>query len=410
MKGSFTALCLTALLGAAGAASATTAVLDFGDPSKTSNVTVVANADGKTTEVTEGGVKAVQTSGTDGTPGYLYLNVKDDLFKDSKALWARVDYFDQGTDTFTVEYDTEADPVMAASPTRKKFDTRVWTSQVFKLLDFQLQGRQEGGSDIRINDQGDGPEIISKVTVTDEDPDKFHFPKVDAAKPITIDGKKSEGEWAGAFSVTLDRPDQDVVNAFISKEDFSGTYSYKWSEQGLYILGEVTDATPRLNDAPGPNYWNGDGIEQFIGLDQSNPSRTTFNLDTDFQVVISMGDPAKGGPGPSWAVWHGSGSDPAPEDKGTIPASNVAVVNTDTGYTFELLLPWTLLKADAKVTEGQEIGWYMFANNSRSIGPSNQDMAMTPFKRPNPSTNPSVWATAVLEPAKTVETPPAAGN
>jgi hypothetical protein len=403
MKGSITAVCLSLLLGVAGAAGAATATLDLTDPTKTTNVTLVANDDGKTTEVTEGGIKAVQTSGADdGTYGYLYLNVKDDLFKDSKALWVRVDYFDQGTDTFQVEYDTEADPVQRV-PTnpRLKADTRVWTSYTVKLIDFQLQGRQDGGSDVRISDEGDGPEIIRQVIVTDEDPDKIHFPKVDPANPITIDAVKKAGEWDNALSFTLDRADQDVVNAFISKEDFSGVYSYKWDDKGMYVLGEVTDATPRLNDAPAPSYWNGDGLELFIGLDQTDPNRTTYQEGTDFHVFIGMGET------PAWANQY---LGVPGEDRGPVPAENLAIVNTDTGYMFELFLPWTFLNETAKVVDGQEIAWYMFANNSRDIGPSQQQMAMVPFKRNGPSGNPSRWATAVLEPAKVVETPPAAGQ
>jgi hypothetical protein len=407
MKGSITALCLALLVSTAGAASAATAVADFSDPTKTSNVTLVANADGKTTEVTEGGTKAVQTGGTaDGTVGYLYLNVQDDLFKDSKALWVRVDYFDQGTDTWHVEYDTEDDPhARVASAARRKFDTRVWTSHTVKLLNFQLQGRQAGGSDIAITDEGDGPEIIRQVIISDEDPDTIRFPKVDPAKPITINGVKAEGEWDGALRFVLDRADQDVTNNFESKEDFSGTYSYKWDEKGMYVLGEVTDATPRLNDAPHDgrvgDYWAGDGFELFIGLDQSDPNRTTYQEGTDFHIFVGTGEV------PGWANQYFGVSS---EDRGPVPAENIAIVNTDTGYMFEFFMPWTFLHADAKVTDGQMIAWYMFANNSRVIGPSNQNMAMTPFKRNGPSGNPSRWATAVLEPARVVENPPAAGN
>jgi hypothetical protein len=79
-------------------------------------------------------------------------------------------------------------------------------------------------------------------------------------------------------------------------------------------------------------------------------------------------------------------------------------VNTDNpkGYKFEFFMPWqTLLGAESntsfKVTPGQKIGWFMFANNSREL-PSNQDVAMDPAKRTGPSGNPSKWVTTVLEP------------
>src|SRR5207249_9008440 len=122
---------------------------------------------------------------------------KDALFDKSKAVWVRVEYIDKCSDTFQVEYDTDADPVAVANPIRQKFDSKALAQQTFKLIDFSLKGRQDGKSDLRIDDNGDGPEIITRVTVTDEDPDLVHFPKNNPAKPIAIDGKKSEGEWDG---------------------------------------------------------------------------------------------------------------------------------------------------------------------------------------------------------------------
>src|SRR4029077_18828620 len=101
---------------------------------------------------------------------------------------------------------------------------------------------------------------------------------------------------------------------------------------------------------------------------------------TDFQVLIGLGDKALGGPGPSWGILHGT-SGLAPEDRGRIPPQNLAIVNTESpkGYRFELFLPWTFLKPDASVTPGQEIGWDMFGDNSRVIGPSQQQVALSPF-------------------------------
>src|SRR5688572_11090946 len=112
MKGFVTALSLAALLGVAGSAGAVTSVIDFNDASKTKDVKAL----GTTTTVREADIGAVKTSGTDGTEGFLALDVTNDLFKDSKALWVRVDYFDQGTDSFQLEYDTADDPVAVANP------------------------------------------------------------------------------------------------------------------------------------------------------------------------------------------------------------------------------------------------------------------------------------------------------
>jgi hypothetical protein len=396
MKGYLSTLSLALLLGVAGAASATTAVLDLGDPTKSTDAKLVANADGKVTDVKEGTIAAVQTSGTDGTNGYLYIDVKNDLFKAGKPLFVRVDYLDKGTDTLQLEYDNDSDANTVARPVLYKYDTKAWTSQSFKIIDANLQGRQTGGSDLRINDNGDGPEVIRKVTVTDVDPDTVQFPKNDPAKPIVIDGKKSDGEWDGAYSITMDKAEFDVIrpSKFKSKEDFSGTYSFKWDDQGIYVLGEVNDATPRLNDADGSAAWNGDGIELFISLDWSDPSHTSYIDGSDFHIFLGMGAT------PKWGNEHAGGTD----DLGDIPAKNGAVVNTDKGYMFEVLVPWAIMNKDFKPKEGQNIGFYMFANNS-TVTPSSQEIAMAPWKRNGPSGNPSRWATAVLSPSLKVENP-----
>jgi hypothetical protein len=80
-------------------------------------------------------------------------------------------------------------------------------------------------------------------------------------------------------------------------------------------------------------------------------------------------------------------------------------VNTDKGYNFELAVPWAKLNKDFKVTPGQQIGFYMFANNS-TVTPSAQEIALTPYKRNGPSGNPSRWATAILSTDLTAPAPP----
>jgi hypothetical protein len=170
MKGYVTALGLSLLLGAGGAAHAADAVVDFSDSTKNLNTTVVKNADGAVTEVKEGTVTAVKTSGADGTPGYLYVDVKDALFTAGKPLYIQVEYLDRGTDTWQLEYGTTDDPVALAQPVVQKNDTGAWKTITFKQVDADLQGGQDGKSDIRINDNGDGAEIIRRIIASDIDP------------------------------------------------------------------------------------------------------------------------------------------------------------------------------------------------------------------------------------------------
>jgi hypothetical protein len=384
-------------------AEAKTVSIDFTGPSPVSQgLTLVSNdqtRDGAATIGQRGGMNVALTGNSD-TNHYLYLGI-DPAFKQGlKSVWLTVEYFDQGTDGFQVQYDANSDAHAATKdpPSRVKFDTKQFVHQTWHLTDFKLAGSEEGGADLRIDDMTDGAEAIAKVTISDVDPDFVHFPY--AVNKITIDGKADPAEWDGAYTVTLDKAIYDAANGanWGGPSDFSGTYSFKWDESGLYLLGQVIDATPRLNDTGGQGngqYWNGDGMEQFIGLDDSNPEITDGMLDgTDFKVMISLGTT------PRWAVADRGvffdGNDPT--DLGDIK-SNIAIVNTDNpkGYVFEMRIPWNIHRSADTVTAGQRIRWHMYANNSREL-PSNQDVAMSPSGRSNLNRVMASWYRAMLDP------------
>jgi hypothetical protein len=415
MKGYTTALGLSLLLGATGAASATTVTLDFNDTkNSTANTQLLASGpNGAVTNLNIGGRNAVQTGGT-GDNQYLYVALPKGAFANSKAVWAVIDYYDQGTDAFATHFtDPDGNDVQAEANllATTKHDTKAWTTYSIQLTGFGFNEAGPGGADVWIDDQADGPEIIDKIIVTDEDPSLTHFPHVDPDHPIKIDGTITPGEWDGAYTVTLNQASQDAVNNYPGADKFSGIYYYKWDETGLYVRGDVTDTTPRLNDTGSygpPNYWSGDGFEEFLALDWSDPSHTTYNAGTDFHVFIGLGDSANGSLPPSWAIQSAGGV----LDLAAVPATNLAITNTTTpvGYQFEFFLPWqTLLAAESntttKIVAGQKIGFFMFANNSNEL-PSNQDNALDPVKRTGPSGNPSKWVTTVLEP---FQAPPTAG-
>jgi hypothetical protein len=390
-------------------AHAVTAVIDFNDTQNTANVQLITNGPhGQVTNLTIGGRNAVETGGTS-VNRYLYMALPTGLFATSKAVWAVVDYYDQGADTFSVDYRGKGGNTTAgeAPPYVTKHDTKAWTRYSIQLTRFNFTEIGPGGADLWIDDRADGPEIIDKITVTDEDPDLTHWPHVDPAHPIKIDGVISPGEWDGAYTVTLNTAAQDALAGvdWGGPQDFSGTYYYKWDESGLYVRGDVTDATPRLNNQTGDQAYTGDGFEEYLALDWSDPTRTSFLPGTDFHVFIGLGHT------PMWGFASGHQY----FNWGAIPLDNLAIKNTTkpVGYQFEFYQPWQKLLDAEKNTKtviqaGQQIGWDMFANNSKEL-PSNQDVAMSPFKRTNPSDDRSIWATVVLEPGLTVTNSPNAG-
>jgi hypothetical protein len=381
-------------LAACGNANAKQVVIDFtGATPVSTGITQVNNSagsDGVTQTEKKGTTNVAATGGTD-QARYMYLAL-DPAFKQGlKSVWITVEYFDEGKGGFRVQYDGQDDAYQTASdpPIGLNFDTQVIQKQTWHLVNFKLSGGQQGGADIRLDDRAgddkDGPLYVAKVTVSDTDPDFSPIPY--AVTKIVVDGKIDGAEWENAYKATVDRPQHDAFQAgtsWKSPEDFSGTYSIKWDENALYILGQVKDATPRMNDKEAPEHWNGDGAEFAIALDDSDPERTSI-IETDFKVTIGVGQT------PGWTLRH-EGSD---MDIGAV-GNNLAITDTTDGYLFELQIPWSILN-NAKVAPNQRIAWSMFANNSRKL-PSEQQMALNPFGRTDTNRNVSGWARAVLLP------------
>jgi hypothetical protein len=138
--------------------------------------------DGDASFVNMAGREAFQT-GPDQDPfpdWYLYGNVDDSfLIGDGSTptqVWLQVDYLDQGTDKFTLEYDStdvNGGPASGAytpigSPPLPvtKTNSGQWKSKIYVLPNANFANRQNGGSDFRINDLGDGDEVISRVIVS----------------------------------------------------------------------------------------------------------------------------------------------------------------------------------------------------------------------------------------------------
>jgi hypothetical protein len=360
----------------AGIARATTAVIDFNTTSNTSNATVITNGpNGTVTHLNVGGRNAVQTGGTVDNE-FLYVALPKDLFAHSTSAWAVVEYYDQGTGAFQLHFDSNGTDTAAEANPVAKHDTKAWTTHTFKLAHFGFTQAGPGGADIWLDDTATDPLIVDKITVTDQDPDVTHWPHVDPAHPIKIDGVISPGEWDAAYTVTLNTAAQDALAGanWGGPQDFSGTYYYKWDESGLYVRGDVTDATPRLNDQAGDQAWNGDGFEEFLSLDWSDPTHTTYLDGTDFHVFIGLGDT------PMWGIEHAPNS--STDDKGAIPAQNLAIKNTDNpkGYQFEFYLPWQFLLSDDNQDHGRAADRLVYVrqqlHSDRSLPAAGGDVAL----------------------------------
>ncbi len=127
-----------------------------GESVKSGNGNVLASADGN-----------------DVVDFYLQFQVDDDLLFEAQPtsrVQIEVEYFDEGTDTFGLQYDALGGGVYGDGTFRDtgaviKTDTGTFQTAVFPLCDAYFANR-DNGADFRIADGNDGAEIIRRVVVT----------------------------------------------------------------------------------------------------------------------------------------------------------------------------------------------------------------------------------------------------
>ena len=391
----------------------------LGETNKESGITLVEPEGGATTVVTKGGSQARSTQPPAGKTGGYMCFVVDKAFAFEGSvpdLYVTVEYFDEGTDQFRLEYDAvgeaDTDIVRAAEggAAFAKYDSKKWLQHTFHLTDVFFGKRQPGGADFRIFDmtfnpdtgeiaEGEGPEAIRKITISKVAPIAWHIKYTDT--PVVIDGKLDDAAWQEAMVFRIDQAWQDVIRPtkWTGPDDFSADARFAWDKDYLYVSYDCVDNVPRCNNDGPPNLlWQGDGNEVYFGFDQSNPGRTSYITGQDFQFIMSAG------PNPTWAVYSMGGVVQNVED-GTLldPKGNLVVVDKPNGYLLEARIPWSaFLDAEGKPhtapAPGQLVGFNVFANDGDNPDGPAQEKAMSFTGRPGAWGNPSAWATVQLDP------------
>jgi hypothetical protein len=122
-----------------------------------------------------------------------------------------------------------------------------------------------------------------------------------------------------------------------------------WDDKNLYLLANITDATPMKNDYKGGMIWSGDGIELFIGHeDLDKGGKLLFG---DRQVLLS------GGKAEGQYQWYVANA-PKQYDCKMHVAANV----DGKGYTLEAAIPFEALGFVPK--EGMELRFDLAVDDS----------------------------------------------
>jgi len=168
--------------------------------------------------------------------------------------------------------------------------------------------------------------------------------KVSAGRPtapMVIDGQLAG--WPGR---PPERIGADRLVAGRENGGVEAAFKVSWDDMNLYLLANVTDPTPMLNEHTGDRLWNADVLELFIGsekLDQGGPL-----LFTDRQILLGAGKSNQ-----TFVV-----------NQTKQPAIETSVTPSvdGKGYTLEAAIPWTALAVTPK--EGQTFLFDLAVGNS----------------------------------------------
>jgi hypothetical protein len=189
----------------------------LGEVNQESGLRQVDEPDGRTAPTTIAG-KSGRTTVEGGGPTwgrYVYLDVADDVAFDGEFEAAiTVEYFDRGTDTFQVQYDsTAATGAFAFAGQVTKTGTDTWKTATFRVPDARFANRQQGKYDLRIEaGVGDAEaETIHRVDVAVRDivkgPASCPTNRIDPAEFTDTDGTRYLYWGSGALCVAKLAPD-----------------------------------------------------------------------------------------------------------------------------------------------------------------------------------------------------------
>jgi len=168
--------------------------------------------------------------------------------------------------------------------------------------------------------------------------------KVSAGRPtapMVIDGQLAG--WPGR---PPERIGADRLAAGRETGGVEAAFKLSWDDKNLYLLANVTDPTPMLNEQKPDHLWNADGLELFIGgekIDQGGPL-----LFTDLQVLLGAGKNSQ-------TFVANQPAQPSIE-------TSVSPTVDGKGYTLEAAIPWAALAIIPK--EGMELLFDIAVNNS----------------------------------------------
>jgi predicted alpha-1,2-mannosidase len=189
---------------------------DLGNPDVANGLSVSEQGDGHTTATTAGHLPGRTTTGAGSN--YMYFNIDNSLVPGGQYdATAYVSYFDQGTGSWSIQYDSYGDVSNNAyrdSARVTNTDTGTWKTATIPLPEAAFGSRENGGSDLRLN-IGAGGQVIGRVafTVTGDNVLAMHLapPQPVAPAVTTQPADATAGGGSVSFTAAATGDPQPVV-------------------------------------------------------------------------------------------------------------------------------------------------------------------------------------------------------
>ncbi|WJH32811.1 hypothetical protein N6H14_21405 [Paenibacillus sp. CC-CFT747] len=185
---------------------------------------------------------------------------------------------------------------------------------------------------------------IYSVVLGQREPFRYDFGEIDrpanrtlkigrTSTPMQIDGIRDDG-YDSARQVILKSGDRIVGTG---GSGMKAAYDWAWDSEHLYLYADITDPTPMMNPYRDGNLWKGDGVELFVGPEQTDVRQGL--LVSDRQLILSAG--LKDNGEPYWR-WFNTGEQPLIDMTVRRHASG-------DGYALEAAIPWNHLNVSPAV-------------------------------------------------------------
>lgn len=215
---------------------------------------------------------------------------------------------------------------------------------------YTLDNVDNGTYTVAVRGRGLSAEDVKNVVISDANPkatENFDlktptpFCIVKSPNPISLDDGIDSAAFQDAPEIDLNsgaNVETGDATTWGGPNTVSGRFKMKYSSAGLHLAGDVTYATPGVNNQTDGNIWNGNAIEIDFQNDKYDVTRTAYDNDHNWQIGLSLGST------PSWWLWGGVNA--APAVNGTAEDVNKhfkMLKKTDHEQSFRLDIPWNIL-------------------------------------------------------------------